>query len=274
MADPELSYGVEPLLHDKDFQVQDFLDLYLPIDQLISEIDESLHRKTSRTNERDDSFVGLPVPNYPAPPRLKVNQLYWPTGASRWARGYFLCTENTKKSLTTISNKRDWTLKAVTELGTLETTLHLLPPRPVSNVDGSTTNLWLLPVVDDRYYWQFMDFGNTTINTWSSLIDDIAIRLGISITKDTPATDYISPDATLFNRKYDNAAVVLDAVAHSIGHRITRDLDGTVKSRNWDTHAETDADNIDPTSGDWAQIAGGQYWCEPVPQTLKVCLRS
>ena len=42
------------------------------------------------TRQTEKYRVGASVPNYPDPPLPKLNTLYIPTGATRWAEGYFL----------------------------------------------------------------------------------------------------------------------------------------------------------------------------------------
>lgn len=270
MSTPELSYGGYSLLHDKDRAAHQFFDNYHPIDQLITEVERSLHQTSSRTGDRDDSYVGIPVPNYPDEPKLRINQLYWPTGAGRWSKGYFLCEQAIKDKLVASSDFPVFELKASTGVSTLTADMYLLPPRQLSNVEGKTNNLWLLPLVDERYYWQFRHFGTTSISSWSSLFTSLGTQLGVTITADTINNDYLEPDHIVLNRKYDNAAVILDAVAHSLNQRIVRQLDGTISSVGPSGSVTTNDSNHAPTDEDWVLISGGQYYPDPVPDSLDV----
>jgi len=243
---PELSLGGYALLHDQDYLAQDFIDRYHPLESLISETETSLHQSSSRTGDRDNSYVGVPVPNYPDQPDLRINQLYWPTGAGRWAKGYFLCTQEVRDSLVAASGFPRFQFTASIGAFWFSTHLYLLPPRPISCVDGSSNNLWLLPLVDERYYWQFRNFGDTAISSWTSLFASLATQLGVTITVDTIDQDYLEPDHIVLNRKYDNAAVILDAVASSVNQRIVRQLDGTVRSINADNSISLNKQNHAP----------------------------
>ena len=47
--------------------------------------------------------VGIPIPPYTAAPAPRINQLYWPTGAGRWSRGYFMANTATKDRIYSFS---------------------------------------------------------------------------------------------------------------------------------------------------------------------------
>ena len=130
----------------------------------------------------------------------------------------------------------------------LETDVWALAPRPISSIDGGQQfgdyeedSLWIIPVVDDRYFWQYMnvdDLSVTTSTTWADLINTLETALGLSspsIDFDTVDVDYLQPDPIEFSRRRENAAVLLDAVALSVNQRVTRHLDGRVAMRNYTT---------------------------------------
>lgn len=124
--------------------------------------------------------VCLPLPNWPDPPPLSLNRLYWPTGATRWATFVGLTDREgldqilaalvsargaakTVESGTLILSAADYV--GAVNLGfnanasnnnyALATKMHLLPPRPVAMFDGhADRQCWLLPLVDERYWWQ------------------------------------------------------------------------------------------------------------------------
>ena len=109
-----------------------------------------------RSNARAKS--GVPTANWSFPASLKINTLWWPTGASRWAIGLYLCS---RESLQVIRGALSASGSAVLSLseaetgGTaIETEMFLLPPRPLTS-PGNTANerLFLLPLVDARYFW-------------------------------------------------------------------------------------------------------------------------
>lgn len=218
--------------------------------------------------------------NYPAPPQPAINQLYWPTGASRWATCYLLCDNKVKDELTAEAEKnrdgivsRSATLQL--EFGeTLIADMHLLPPRRASAVTGERANpLWILPLVDDRYWWQFQDTGEialTTSTTWAALYDLIEAELGVTIVDETVDADYQIPDPYgPLKEQYANVASLLDAVAHSAGQRIVVDLDGVVRAMGWTTSQQRVDDNLERLTD---ISAGGQFTVEGghVPAVCRV----
>jgi hypothetical protein len=189
-------------------------------------------RWLTRTN------VGLGTPNWTQPPEeLRMGALYWPTGASRF--GFFLgmCEEG---DLDKIIAKLDSDGKGDLSLGDGEglihhgaerfnivTNMHLLPPRPISRPDKGLKG-WLLPLVDERYFWQFQDF-------------DINVLPGLP-------TNYPGYDSVEFNRLYfNNAGVLLDAHAASIGRRVTLLLTGEVRTLPWTTSLSALTTNVEET---------------------------
>src|SRR4030065_1747242 len=96
---PKLTYGDVPLLFDFLQAAQDFLDRYQRIEDLVS-IPEETSRNSWQTNPVGErQRVGLPRYNWPEPPPLRLNQIYWPTGATRWAYGIFLITTEQKEAI-------------------------------------------------------------------------------------------------------------------------------------------------------------------------------
>jgi hypothetical protein len=150
--------------------------------------------KSGRTGSRRESnttAVGLPVANYPDPPPARINQLYWPTGATRWARGYFLATAAATTAI--ITKSFDYTTALDLKIANSDTAtgvtikVFLLPPRPVTFATTlpSTTNqnqLWLIPVVDERYFWNHnygtLDLNTDPATTWQELFDDLMVNTG------------------------------------------------------------------------------------------------
>ena len=114
-----------------------------------------------------------------------------------------------------------------------------LPPRPITCVDDE--KLYLLPLVDARYWWQFehVDLSITAASTtWANVITSIGTGIGGTITVGTVSADYFRPDPTELTRKYDNAALLLDAVAHTLGMRVVVTLAGAVSLQSFATAGE------------------------------------
>ena len=227
-------------------ELQEFVDRALPLEE--SSLYGSLPVNTDTRSQSARHAVGLPVYNWPDCPPPRLNCLYWPSGASRWARGWFLCTGEAKDKIVALAHPASGTTAIELAFGdegqnVQYTSLYLLPPRPLSGIEPGTSQtdaqkkeaLWLLPLVDVRYFWQFESSGLlelTTSTTWSTLFSTLGTALGVTITADTVDSDYLNPDPCEFTRRYVPVPVLLDAAAASVGQRIVRDPeDGTVTSQ-------------------------------------------
>lgn len=241
-------------------------------------------------------------PNYPAAPRLRVNQLYWPTGAARWARGVFLASKEQVTKLLSESSNGSRTLPLVIDDGNggnITAEMFMLPPRPVDSNTTSADRPWLIPLVDVRYFAQFTSTvmaisqnSNLGKDTWTELLD-FAISIeqaadsnyGTSPTVDDVSSIYLQPDflfgryqfgargATVPTIYLDNApdtnyGVLVDAAAHSTGMRYARDFDGEVKIQRFDS-AWTAVQRGLHAFGS-RLIAGGELQGVAVPNSVKV----
>lgn len=256
--------GVTLLLEDVRGEIIDHANRYLATEDL---------RAFTCAPEIHQNNLPLPYPNYSTPLRPKINTLYWPTGASRWAVGYFLV--NTAKlreiiskhpnggparlGLATEHNRGGAELSAggaiaqgsiadeflysvafsvnpPDDRGFLITPeMYWLPARPLTassahNVTGtagkSETDLWILPLVDQRYFWQFKSLYSSK-TTWKGIFDDIKTALVLTDTNtDTYGAAFGVPDERAFRTRpspdgpYFNAAVLLDGLAVSLGLRV------------------------------------------------------
>ena len=255
MADQAVfEYAGVPLLFDMNRQAQQFLDRYLPIEQLVTPPDNPA-RDDWHCNTAGQGRVGLPRPNYPPPPRPQINTLYWPTGATRWARGWFLCDQEGVDKLTdlgysdapwgTFVRAKALRISTPSEFGddddqyTLAAQMFLLRPLQITATNSAPFgDLWLVPLVDSRYFWQWapMQFylGTSSIRkTWEDLISDLGESLKTDIEYDAIHSEYMLPDPIESLREYDNAAMLLDAVAHSIGRRVVVDFSGNTSLQTY-----------------------------------------
>lgn len=196
--------------------------------------------------------MGQTFANYAAPPAPRLNTLYWPTGATRWARGYFLATEEQKNKITAQAHAELANAPLSLRWGdssdrpVMSASMYLLPPRAISRdkaKHSSSESLWLLPLVDARYWWQFRNVDDLEVDdttTWATLFSDLSTALDVTVSLPTAAdAAYKEPDTYEFTRRFENAAIMLDAAALSIGKRIVRRLDGTVRAESFD-----DADTV------------------------------
>lgn len=170
---------------------------------------------------------------------VRLNHLYWPVGASRWAFASCLATQGMLRDIrrqaypSTSPNRYTALPFTMTDGmgGTLTTSLFMLPARPLNTMAGG--EFYLLELVDERYFWWevaaslFLDPGFTT---WAELIGEIATALDITIATDTISTAYLTPAAALV-QPYAPLPILLDLAAQTIGHRVVRTLTGAVKTQ-------------------------------------------
>ena len=254
----EISYAGHPLLIPSR-SVQDWIEQYYTWE----DFDHFTQPALSRS---------LPI-NQPPPPPARLNQLYWPTGATRWGRFYGLADSSAKyqivsdeQYLRAATTPRNLVLQAKHEYDsetdvTLTIPMSLLPPRPLSAMLYGKTEaeLWLIPLVDQRYWWQFegsAELSVTASTTWANLFDTLDDNLGVTIETETVDTDYQEPDPASFTREHYPVPILLDMAAHSVGQRIVVELDGDVKTQSWGAARDQFATNQARLTS-WA--AGGEF---------------
>lgn len=231
--------------------------------------------------------IGQAVANYPHAPPARLNSLYWPTGATRFARGYFLATETQKNKIAAMAHQATGNTSLWLNWGdidhrgsTMAARMWLLPPRVVARPNDPyyhpDETLYLLPLVDDRYWWQFIsvsDLAITSSTSWSDLFTTLGTALGVTISVPTSIeAGYLSPDPYEFTRRYENAGAMLDAAVLSLGRRVVRKLDGSVRAET-PTNAEiVIANNV---TYFYQLLAGGFYHLEQGyrPETVLTTFR-
>lgn len=171
---------------------------------------------------------------------IKIGQWYYPTGANRWSVFRGLATSTMAKQMlaaTGGSQAKTFKMKAFpispsTAAETsysLSTEMYMLPPRPLAEHGGAFDGLYLITLVDERYYFDSpISLRVTFTTTWSSLISQIAASLGRTITCSAIPAAYgqPEPDSQLWTNQED-IGFLLDAVAYNIGRVVVRALDGT-----------------------------------------------
>lgn len=163
-------------------------------------------------------------------------RLRWPTGASRWATGYFLMSSGqrtainalVKPTLVSATAPVPLTLTIGDGTRTISTTMYALASRPL--LQFGTETVWLLTLVDVRYWWWTKTAAiaiTAGTTAWSDLVSSIGTALGETLTLSTVDADYLKPHPDLATN-FEYLPPLLDAVAYSIGRRVVRSLDGTV----------------------------------------------
>lgn len=168
---------------------------------------------------------------------FRLESLVWPSGASRWAYGHYLVTATRMEQIldavarSGLSGGGECDLVLDDGRRSLTIPMYALPPRPLFAVPGAG-QLHLLTLVDDRWRWWWVASSITLTagtTSWATLYASIGTALGVTITADDVAAAYLEPPVELVSR-YEALPVLLDAVAYSVGQRVVRDADGTVRA--------------------------------------------
>ncbi len=191
----------------------------------------------------------LLFPNYPDLPPARINQIVVPTGATRWSYGLFMVTTAQKDLILEESAAND--NKLTVEFGAPENwkaagygeetafkpnltlTMSPLPPRPMTPDDLAEAetediqNLWLLCMVDQRYWWQFKNVDlieDQEFTDIQSIVDYLNLQMGTTIELSCASSGHSEiPDIAASNN-YENAAVVLESLAWHIGCQLVPEL--------------------------------------------------
>lgn len=249
-----LTYGGIPLSIFPDDRVQD-LDAFiagLPVDEIVS--------------------LGLPL--YAATtspwfdisawdkPEIKLGNLRWPSGASRWATANILATDSQLARIRPLVNANSahnaLTFTASDGERSISTSLYMLSARPIGRRTGGN-GLNLLQLVDDRWRWHHVAAQleiDPGVTTWADLFGAIGIALGISIAVPSIDSAFLKPSPGLTG-SYDSLPLLLDAAAYSVGLRVVRTLAGAVSLQSATTAAASIASQIEQTQR--PVQAGGQF---------------
>lgn len=171
---------------------------------------------------------------------VEIGCLWWPWGASRFAHAHFVVGDAQLAAIRSVVFRggAESAAELVMDDGDVQvrTDLWMLPPRPLAQV--GTGGMWLLTLVDDRYWWAGEPLELTTADCaagWLHLYATIGAALGVTIDADPIASAYGTVAPAAYASLYRPLPQVLDAIAFSVGQRIVRRLDGTVHAQNWKT---------------------------------------
>ena len=299
-----------PICLDYQQQVQRWLDRYQPLEQMFPDCwpARDMHpreragwakgwdRINSGSSDMDDDSIlsgatgyrglaphaphrgGFEPPRWPARPPLRLNQLYWPTGASRWSLGAFLLADTEAQILIASMAASEGesptnevylflveddaaAVPSRTKQSSIYTwggfVVQVLDLRPIS-CEGE--KLWVLLTTDLRYFmnrWgcartdKAQDYVYGIADVLTNMLDD-RIRSSGVYCGSAPTSTYGWVDwAELGNYP---AMWQLDALAASAGMRVVNNY-----GWSWSVEAPSDAATVlstnDPAS--WPRIAGG-----------------
>jgi hypothetical protein len=175
--------------------------------------------------------------------KFNLNKFRWPSGASRFAYGHYLCNSDTVASISSnaygnsgqynqilfqIGNPEDNSASGQTTIvagETFSSMVYMLPPTPLSGIrglTGMTQSLYLITIVDERYFWWWQNFGNQTISsstTWASLIGIITSILGVTINLDVISASYLAPSVQAYSLPFEPIPLILDSICMNLGWR-------------------------------------------------------
>jgi len=201
MIDQEFTYAGVPLMVPPK-ELYDWVEENIPFNA-------SNYFRTLNYGLLDNSDIVFK--NYSENPfhDLKLSSLYWPTGASRFATGFFLVSSEDLEKLPSFDNlgykdavdtlggmrsrvnsKNYYTAEKLVIYNTeipLAAKMYMLPPRPLLQIESTVVDdaietrgrfpvphlesLWVVPLVDDRYWWWWHNTGEFKIPSCSNWED-------------------------------------------------------------------------------------------------------
>ncbi len=241
----ELSYAGIPF-QNMEPAIEEWIKNRIPLTYL-----QSILNPQDRTQAHQDGFGNQM--HVPRPP-LCINEFYYPSAFCQWCEGYFLATETAVLAMqakalivggSPVGNDlviradgagdRDFTAGGVTI-----SNMFMLPARPLFQTDTGKDGLYIVPLVDIRYFRQnqYTDFEDfECFQSWDEFYDEITEDLNIEITNDPPAAGgtgpsieavygFPNPDSALWTNKSPIARMI-DPCSFGLGRFLVRNLDGT-----------------------------------------------
>ena len=229
-----VTYAGQPAVLDFDRTVEKFVAARWPESRWPTAGDRLDTHSTASPLTSEGNRFRLPYPKLPAP---RINELIIPTGASRYARGLFLFSREGMGEIA----RRVWgysgdfssvpnfwginNLKANLEIDYNESIswpMFALPPVLVS---PTGFNLWLLPLVDSRYFTArdsvTQDAESQAGITWGGLIDKFSNESELfKVASYPPIPSEVGiPDRQSFTSSGLSYGVAIDSISLSIGFR-------------------------------------------------------
>lgn len=175
------------------------------------------------------------------PPTINIGDYYYPNTASRFSIFRGLATSSMVKAMlaaTGGTNPATFVMKCVPSTAvsasdySVSTQMFMLPPQSLAEHGGQFDGLYLVELVDERFYFQGtpVTLGAHQLTTWQDLLDSIALELNITISPPSIPIAYTQPepDSQIWTN-YESAAFLLDAVAFNLGMVVVRNMDATYR---------------------------------------------
>lgn len=189
-----LTYAGVTLLYDLDDSLAMFLERFMSLEggRVFSDALPSHRELRHGTQGHASHLMGLPTFNWPPEPAPRINTLRWPSGATRWATFFAICTDDeldkirqvvfddAKKKMKPAQlvvadaafgtqvdgvqtdgktpDDNAWTIDSQGR-SALSAEMWMLTPKRISAATYDTKTpdrIWVVPLVDVRYFWQFV----------------------------------------------------------------------------------------------------------------------
>ena len=264
---PRATVTVDPintLLQDPDGKIDELVEKYHS--QSLSRL---LCQNAAVVVNRGNGCI---IHNYEQTPAPRINQLVIPTGSTRWGYCLLLADDDIKDQIYVACDNGSVSMNLI--FGTpitgrqekehaITLTVKVLPPRRLTpqSDDESLNCLWIIPVVDDRYTWQFAHTGDlsglvadSNITAPDDAVEVLLDQLGVDYLNVGVNTVHTLVPSCLTKNDYENLPIVLDSIAAHYGQRLVADIGSynTVAGRYEEVLFET------PPGGEtrWALIDG------------------
>ena len=223
-------------------------------------------------------WLTFPKTTRPKPVRLGV--LNWPSGASRWACGHYLVSAAQADAIR-LQCHYDADDGAVNKPAVLELThtdgfttstvrrwMYALPLKPLSwDRRGLGDSLYLLTLVDERYFWQYLhtgDLSQANTSTWTDLLEHLRDQLGLEAGEfeivSAIESVFLNPAVELQQGHSLPVAPMLDAIAYNLGRRFVWTHSPEMgKLLELLTAAESEERMLANRQGEKAVLAGGLW---------------
>lgn len=243
-----LTFGGVPIGIDYDGSFAEYIRRYVP---------PSLYYPWLRQSWPGIGTSAISYPTgYYADPPFTLNQLHWPCrDVSRWAYMHFLLNSDSLSDIQDLACENGSYFSLPLDIGNPESggetitieSMFMLPPTPLSGIRGITgllQSLYLITLVDVRFFLRFANTGAITEQTLPTAWDTFFVYLvqqadmqGITFNLkfDSISSNYIGVSQQMFVLPYEPLPIVLDAVAYNVGQRIVANYDGSFYSQNYNS---------------------------------------
>lgn len=219
--------------------------------------------------------IAVPTGFEPARP-VRINTWTTRWGASHFGHGHFLASTNQVAAIRAKAlGDRDAThvtmeigSPGLSVPGNYATGVYVLAITPLGRIDRLATTvgafengLYLVTVVDERYYWWFRPYPNEVSSEpvgWSVIFDRCAASLGREIEREKQPEAYLKADPTIANLAGDPVPPILDAACANVGQRLVLHASGRIVTYSY----EKAIAQMNANQKAWTIRAGGRRFQE------------